>query len=77
MKYNNKIQIGFLLRNYRLKGEFYVKDKKVYIISSLLCHRLAIKKINTKTRKEEKKWNKKHTTTTTIEKQTNRPIELV
>ena len=33
MKYNNKIQIGFLLRNYRLKGGFYVKDKKVYIIS--------------------------------------------
>ena len=43
MKYNNKIQIGFLLRNYRLKGGFYVKDKKVYIISSLLCHRFAIK----------------------------------
>ena len=43
MKYNNKIQIGFLLRNYRLKGGFYVKDKKVYNISSLLCHRFAIK----------------------------------
>ena len=43
MKYNNKIQIGFLLRNYRLKGGFYVKDKKVYIVSSLLCHRFAIK----------------------------------
>ena len=35
MKYKNKIQIGFLFRNYRLKGGFYVKDKKVYIISSL------------------------------------------
>ena len=44
MKYNNKIQIAFLLRNYRLKGGFYVKDKKVYIISRLLCHRFAIKK---------------------------------
>ena len=42
--FKKKIQIGFLFRNYRLKGGFYVKDKKVYIISSLLCHRFAIKK---------------------------------
>ena len=33
MKYNNKIQIGLLLRNYRLNDGFYVKDKKGYIIT--------------------------------------------
>ena len=61
MKYKNKIQIGFLFRNYRLKGGFYIKDKKVFIISSLLCHRFAIKNKHEDQEGREKKKEQKNT----------------
>ena len=35
VKHSHSFFFFFLFRNYKLKGKFYVKDKKVYIISSL------------------------------------------